>query len=134
MRRAYLDACLLIHLVEGGHPPALAARRWVSRQSDVQLCVSPLVRLEVLVKPLRSGDSLRVQAYEQALAGQLWLSIDDAVFARALNLRSEHGLKTRDALHLATALQHGYTEFWTNDNRLTNAAGALAVNVLEAPA
>jgi len=52
MRRAYLDACLLIYLVEGGHPPALAAPRWVSRQSDVQLCVSLLVRLEVLVKPL----------------------------------------------------------------------------------
>lgn len=134
MRRAYLDACLLIYLVEGTHAPAQAARRWVSRQSDVQLCVSSLVRLEVLVKPLRSGDVPLVQAYEQALAGQLWLSIDDAVFARALGLRAEYGLKTPDALHLATALHHGCTEFWTNDNRLTTAAGALTVNVLDAPA
>ncbi|BDI03514.1 type II toxin-antitoxin system VapC family toxin [Sphaerotilus microaerophilus] len=131
MRRAYLDACLLIYLVEGGHPPALAARQWVARQSNVQLCVSPLVRLEALVKPLRSGDAPLVQAYEQALAGQLWLPMDDAVFGRALILRAEQGLKTPDALHLATALQNGCTEFWTNDNRLRSAAGAMAVNVFE---
>lgn len=54
--------------------------------------------------------------------------------ARALGLRAQHGLKTPDALHLATALHHGCTEIWTNDDRLKAAAGALAVNVLEATA
>ena len=44
--------------------------------------------------------------------------------------RVQHGLKTPDALHLAAALHHGCTEFWTNDDRLRAAAGALAVNVL----
>jgi predicted nucleic acid-binding protein len=43
----------------------------------------------------------------------------------------QHGLTTPDALHLATALQHGCTELWTNDNRLLAAAGAMARNVLE---
>jgi predicted nucleic acid-binding protein len=43
-------------------------------------------------------------------------------------------LKTRDTLHLARALHHGCTEFWTNDNRLRAVAGTLAINVLEAPA
>jgi len=57
--------------------------------------------------------------------------MDDAVFGRALILRAEQGLKTPDALHLATALQNGCTEFWTNDNRLRSAAGAMAVNVFE---
>jgi predicted nucleic acid-binding protein len=60
--------------------------------------------------------------------------MNDNIFARALGLRAKHGLKTPDALHLATALHHGCTEFWTNDGRLKNAAGALAVNVLEATA
>ena len=58
----------------------------------------------------------------------------DEVFARALGLRVQHGLKTPDALHLATALHHGCTELWTNDDRLRSAAGVLAVNVTKAQA
>jgi predicted nucleic acid-binding protein len=134
MRRAYLDACLLIYLVEAASPPAQLVQQWVAQQRDVVLCVSPLVRLEVLVKPMRLRDLPLVQAYEQALSGQEWLPVNDAIFALALTLRAEHGLKTPDALHLSTALHHGCTEFWTNDNRLRAAAGTLAINVLETTA
>jgi predicted nucleic acid-binding protein len=61
------------------------------------------------------------------------LPIGDEIFALAMALRVQHGLKTPDSLHLA-ALHHGCTEFWTNDDRLVAAAGALAVNVLAQPA
>ena len=134
MRRAYVDTCLLIYWVEDSSPLAQAAKAWVARQHDARLCVSPLVRLEVLVKPTRAGDAALVQVYEKVLIDQEWLAIGDEVFAHALALRAHHGLKTPDALHLATALHHGCTEFWTNDDRLKAAAGALAVNVLEATA
>jgi predicted nucleic acid-binding protein len=132
MRRAYLDACLLIYLVEAANPSAVVTRQWVAQQGDVRLCVSPLVRLEVLVKPMRLRDTPLVQAFEHALSDQEWLPMNDAIFALALTLRAQHGIKTPDALHLATALHHGCTEFWTNDNRLKAAAGTLAVNVLDA--
>ena len=134
MRRAYVDTCLLIYWVEDSSPLAQAAKAWVARQHDARLCVSPLVRLEVLVKPTRAGDAALVQVYEKVLIDQEWLAMGDEVFAHALALRAHHGLKTPDALHLATALHHGCTEFWTNDDRLKAAAGALAVNVLEATA
>jgi predicted nucleic acid-binding protein len=134
MRRAYVDACLLIYWVEDSSPLAQAAKAWVARQHDARLCVSALVRLEVLVKPTRAGDAALVQVYEKVLIDQEWLAMGDEVFAHALALRAHHGLKTPDALHLATALHHGCTEFWTNDDRLKAAAGALAVNVLEATA
>ena len=134
MRRAYVDTCLLIYWVEDSSPLAQAAKAWVARQHDARLCVSPLVRLEVLVKPTRAGDAALVQVYEKVLIDQEWLAIGDEVFAHALALRAHHGLKTPDALHLATALHHGCTEFWTNDDRLKAAVGALAVNVLEATA
>lgn len=62
-RRAYADACLLIYWVERAGPLAEAATRWVLAQQDVTLCVSPLTRLEVLVKPMRSGNQALVDAY-----------------------------------------------------------------------
>ena len=129
-RRVYVDACLLIYWVERAGPLAEAATRWVLAQQDVTLCVSPLTRLEVLVKPMRSGNQALVDAYSAVLAQQEWLPIGDEVFARALRLRVQHGLRTPDSLHLATAQHHGCTEFWTHDDRLRAAAGALAVNVL----
>jgi predicted nucleic acid-binding protein len=84
----------------------------------------------VLVKPLRVGNQALVDAYNAVLAQQKWLPIGHDVFARALALRVQHGLKTPDSLHLAAALHHGCTELWTNDDRMLAAAGALAVNVL----
>ena len=134
MRRPYVDACLFIYWVERTGPVAEAAVHWLESQPDAAMCVSPLVRLEVLVKPMRSGNQALIQSYEALLAKQEWLPVGDEIFARALSLRAQHGLKTADALHLTTALHHGCTEFWTNDDRLKAAAGALAVNVLEATA
>ena len=131
MRRPYVDACLLIYWVERSGPVAEAAVRWLEKRPEEAMCVSPLTRLEVLVHPTRHGNHVLVQSYEALLAKQTWLPIGDEIFAHALTLRAQHGLKTPDALHLATALHHGCTEFWTNDNRLKAAAGSLAVNVLE---
>ena len=130
MRRAYVDTCLFIYWVEQSGPLAEAATRWLSRQTDASLCVSPLVRLEVLVKPQRTGNTPLIQAYETLLAAQEWLPINDELFQQALALRVQFGLKTPDAIHLAIAQHYRCDEFWTNDDRLQKAAGTMAVNVL----
>ncbi|MCD2452750.1 hypothetical protein GO003_020400 [Methylicorpusculum oleiharenae] len=62
------------------------------------LCISSLVRLECLVKPLIEGNQILVEDYELFLADQRWLTINDTVIARALNLRVKHKIKTPDAL------------------------------------
>jgi len=131
MRRAYVDTCLFIYWVERSGAVAEAAVHWLESQTGAAMCVSPLVRLELLAKPLRLGNQALVRSYEMLLARQEWLSINDDIFARALGLRAEHGLKTPDALHLATALHHGCTDFWTNDDRLKAVAGSLSVVVVE---
>ena len=127
----YLDACVVIYLIEDVPPFSERMRRFLAKHSDVLLCVSPLVRLEVIVKPLRDAAAELIADYEDFLAAQKWLAVDDNVFDRAARLRARHGLKTPDALHLATALHHGCAEFWTNDDRLSKAAGGMAVNVFE---
>ncbi|MFA7241803.1 MAG: type II toxin-antitoxin system VapC family toxin [Sulfuricellaceae bacterium] len=130
MRRVYLDACVVIYLIENVASFSELTRQFLARNGDAILCVSPLVRMEVIVKPLRESASVLVSDYEDFLATQRWLVIDDSIFDRALQLRARHGLKTPDALHLATALHHGCVEIWTNDERLNKAAGGMAVNVL----
>lgn len=130
MRRVYLDACVVIYLIENVASFSELTRQFLARNGDAILCVSPLVRMEVIVKPLRESASVLVSDYEDFLAAQHWLAIDDSIFDRALQLRARHGLKTPDALHLATALHHGCMEIWTNDERLNKAAGSMAVNVL----
>jgi len=133
MRRVYLDACVVIYLIENVTPFSEKTRQFMARNGDAILCVSPLVRLEVLAKPLRESVSELASDYEDFLAAQHWLAIGDSIFDRALHLRARHSLKTPDALHLATALHYGCEEFWTNDSRLSKAAGGMAVNVLEQP-
>jgi len=128
--RVYLDACIVIYLIEK-HPvfmEKIIGR--INQAPDSQLAVSPLLRLEVLTKPLRDNDTALFQAYEDFLAAQIMLPIPEAIYDAALQLRANFRLKTPDALHLAIAQHYDCTEFWTNDDRLKGAAGALAVNVL----
>lgn len=103
MERIYLDSCIVIYLVER-HPlcePRL--REKLKGLEEAQLAVSPLVRLEVLVRPLRDGNEDLAQLYRLFLAEQLMLDMPEEVYDAALSLRVEHNLKTPDALHLATA-------------------------------
>lgn len=130
-RLVYLDTCCVIYLLEEAQPFSTLIRQHLENNLDAILCVSSLVRLESLVKPSIDGNQALVEDYEIFLADQHWLTIDDNVFAKALNLRIKHKIKTPDALHLATAIANGCTEFWTNDNRLNEVANHLAVNIFQ---
>jgi predicted nucleic acid-binding protein len=129
MRRAYLDTCCVIYLLEEVQGFSVTLRAHMAENPEVILCVSPLVRLEVLIKPLVEGNLALVRDYEDFLSAQQWLPMGDIEFDRATQLRAVHKLKTPDALHLATALRHNCAEFWTNDERLNTAAGGRAVNI-----
>ncbi len=43
--------------------------------------------------------------------------VDRRVILRAVHLRADFGLRSIDALHVATALVHDYETFLTNDER-----------------
>ncbi|MDY0743555.1 type II toxin-antitoxin system VapC family toxin [Paucibacter sp. R3-3] len=126
----YLDSCLLIYAIEQDPvfgPPAVTA---IASVPPLQLCVSPLVRMECLVKPMRDGHVLLQRRFETALGELKLLEMTEPVFQQATELRARFGLKTPDALHLACAMHHGCSALWTNDDRLAKAAHGLALNVL----
>jgi uncharacterized protein len=133
MSLIYLDACIIIYIVER-HPvysPHIEAL--INKLNDSEFCCSPLARMECLVMPLRTKDSQLISFYDDFFAEQRMLSMPTVVFDAAANLRSEYKfLKTPDALHLATAIHYNCDEFWTNDERLNKIAPSLVKKVLTA--
>lgn len=125
----YLDSCIVIYLVERHPIYEMLLRDKLAAVGQAQLAVSPLVRIEVLVHPLRNQNTDLEQLYRLFLAEQISLSMPEEVFDAALTLRVSNNLKTPDALHLATAQHHGCTQFWTNDERLARASAGTAINI-----
>ncbi len=130
MDKIYLDACLVIYLVER-HPQFYAPlHARVAANPNATFCVSPLTRLEVLTAPLREQNDPLVRRYESFLGAHEQLALDDGIVNAALAWRVS-GLKTPDALHVALAKRYGCTAFWTNDDRLSKAAPGWSKNVLK---
>lgn len=127
----YLDTCLVIYATE--RDPKFGERTVaaIRAKRDTRFAVSPLVKLECLVKPMKSGDLVLQSYYEAALGQLVQLPLPEPVFLAAAQLRARFGLKTPDALHLACAQHHGCDALWTNDDRLSQAAHGLAKNVLK---
>ena len=125
----YVDACLLIYAFEA-HPAYGAAVRARLARAEGQLAISPLVHLECLVGPMKTGNLVLQRYYEEGLRQLVNLPLPQAVFVQAAELRARFGLKTPDALHLAAAQFHRCSSLWTNDDRLATAAHGLAVNVM----
>lgn len=99
--------------------------------NDDVFCFSPLVRMECLVMPLRTKDSQLHKLYDAFFNPQRLLAMPPEVFDQPAQFRADFSsLKTPDALHLATAINHKCDEFWTNDNRLDKVSPNLVKNIL----
>ncbi len=129
--RVYFDACVAIYLIEE-HPtfgPLIEARLAQTPEAVIQ--VSELTEMECLVMPLRKRNQPLLDKFRRWFDKVEVLSVELEVFRRAAQLRADFaGLKTPDAIHLATALHYGCDEFWTNDNRLSHIAPALVKDIL----
>jgi predicted nucleic acid-binding protein len=81
---------------------------------------------------MKRGDESTLRQFDDFFAAQgvEKIPLGMAEFDLATRIRSSHGTKTPDALHLATALLGGCKEFWTNDSRLKAAArGRLEIRI-----
>jgi predicted nucleic acid-binding protein len=129
----YLDTAPVIYSIEQ-HPdywPILLPLWGKLQAGNVQLISSELLLLECLVIPLRTNNTVLVNAYEQLLSSQVALfAVHESILRAAAQLRATSNLKTPDAIHAATALSMSHTLFLTNDSGLRNVAG-LSIVVLK---
>ena len=126
----YLDACLLIYAFEDHPVHGARVRQGLSTGAAGDLTISPLVQLECLVGPMKTGNLVLQRYYEEGLRRLVSLPLPEAVFLQAARARAQFGLKTPDAIHLAAAQHHRCAALWTNDDRLAQAGHGLAVNIL----
>lgn len=115
----YVDANPIIYSVEK-HPvfgPLLQPLWQAAQARTIEVVSSDLVLMEVLVGPLKSGDTALEKAYERALLGtdMRSLPITQPILREAARLRATTKLKTPDAIHAATASDAGCVLFVTND-------------------
>lgn len=130
-----IDTQILIYTVER-HPAygSLVAPLWdAARSQRISVVASELVALETMVLPLRRRDTTLQADYERALhkTDLKLVPITLPVLMRAASLRADlRTLRTPDAIHAATGLVTGCTQFITNDRRLAGVPG-ISVIVLD---
>ncbi len=127
----YLDSCLVIYAAERDPSYGAQIAAKLIDAEDQVFAVSPLVKMECLVKPLKSGNVLLKKYYDDLFQTLVILDVNEAVFLAAAELRARFSIQTRDALHLACALHHRCHALWTNDRRLEHAGRGFAVPILE---
>ena len=129
----YLDTAPVIYSIER-HPDywTLLTPLWQKLQAgEIQIVSSELLILECLVLPLKTNNTILINAYEQFLAIRINLfPIRETTLRSAAQLRATHNLKTPDAIHAATALSVSHDVFLTNDSGLRNVS-SLPVIVLK---
>lgn len=87
-------------------------------RGESRILTSAVTLLEVLVHPIRHGDEALAHQYNDILLTSDNIStvpVTPSTAQTAAELRAEHNLKTPDAIHLATALDHKAAAFLTND-------------------
>jgi len=137
----YVDANTIIYRVEAVQPYLQVTQPlWDALDRGTQLVVtSELSLLEVLVKPLQQSNLLLQQLFEGILYGTPGLTcvpITRQILETAANLRATINIKAPDAIHAATALTMGCTQFVTNDpafRRVFNVKAAILSEIVATP-
>ena len=78
--------------------------------------------MKCLVGPYGRADNGLAAALEAFFLKAVVLPLMPIISDPAARIPAEHGLETPDDLDFACALEHGYEQFWTNDQRFRSAA------------
>jgi predicted nucleic acid-binding protein len=120
IRQLAFDTAPLIYLVEQ-HPPYFDRMLFIMGYIDsgsIEGTASIIALAEVLVQPLRTGNTVLAKRYEAVLSNSHHFHLEPTTLSiarRTADLRARYNLRIPDALHIATALDAGCDAFLTND-------------------
>jgi len=121
--RLFIDTSPFIYFIEG-HSEYGKLVRPVFRMVDtgrIEAITSTITLLEVLVRPLKTGNKILAERYREILLNSKGLStfaIGHEAAEKAANLRAKYSLRTPDALQVSVGQLYGAEKFLTNDQRL----------------
>jgi predicted nucleic acid-binding protein len=120
-----IDTNIFIYYLQKEEFPAyhtvLAAIFHALEKGDFQGVSSVLMLTELLTLPQKLGEEHVAQHYYLLLKNfpnLKLLPVTEKVALRAAGIRGKWGLKTPDALHIATAIEAGAKAFLTNDRSI----------------
>ncbi|MHB1533430.1 MAG: type II toxin-antitoxin system VapC family toxin [Acidimicrobiales bacterium] len=116
------DADVLIYAAVPGHPLGAPVLALFPDEPPADTGIfagigSTLLLPEVLTKPARGGAEDEVAALAALLARIDLRPVDEAIASLAVALGASYGLRSADAVHLATAVAAGVDRFITNNRR-----------------
>lgn len=134
MSKFFWDTNLFIYQIESNplwEPKVLALLGYQETQR-ISLMTSVLTLGEILVKPTKDRRHDLIQAYETLFSDIDCTPINSDVARQFALIRAEYGVKSPDALQLASAYVGGALAFITNDERLSRLSSArLAIYSLD---
>lgn len=131
--RLYLDANTIIYSIEGVPALRTPTLEWMGRAvagGRGEIVTSRFSLVETRSKPLRDGNKGLLDLYDNFFRRATVIEITALVVDRATELRARFGVRSADAIHLATALLGQVDTFLTSDRNLKRVSD-LNVVVLE---
>lgn len=126
-----LDSSVIMCLVEGIEPARTEASTLLA--ADKIACVSVVAISECMNRPIAAANQSEIELFNRFFrSSDCWLmDVDVQVARRAADLRAHYNLKTPDALHLATAIEHKARLFITTDRKgFARCVGKVAVPIV----
>ncbi len=122
-KKVYFDTNIFIYLFEGCKTimPQIKALQSLIEREETRIISSILVYAEMLPPVVKNGNQKVVQSLinflrETEIFTLVPINFDVSVHAGIL--RGETGMKTPDAIHVATAMEEKCDVFFTNDKQI----------------
>jgi predicted nucleic acid-binding protein len=128
-----LDSMVFIYWIENhaDYASSLVPLFEAMDQGRLTGFASELVLVELLVLPCRKGLLDLAREYRSILSNSRGLTlvpVGRRILDRAARIRAEKGIRTPDAIHLATAIETGCVSFISNDTRIPEWPGITRVS------